>query len=187
MNEENTKKLLDRFNFFQPTMHNSKTPLSTSGFEVEDGWFDLIWKLCEDLDEMRKHLIIIPEDPFQVLQVKEKFGGLRFYINGCSNDMFQRILKAEHDSFEICETCGAPGKLRNQDGWCTTLCDDCFNEDEEWRRWSRFENCGDCHACHDPNEETIQAIQEAREGKNMSSEPLEPIEKLLEDYDKRNP
>jgi len=175
MNEENTKKLLDRFNFFQPTMHNPRTPFSERGFEVNDGWFDLIWKLCEDLDEMRKHLIIIPEDPFQVLQVKEKFGGLRFYASSYNEDMFRRIHKAENDSFEICETCGTPGTLRNQNGWCTTLCNDCFNESED----KRFANCGDCRACHDPNEETIQAIQEAREGKN-----IEPIEK---DYDRSNP
>jgi hypothetical protein len=176
MNQENTKKLLDRFNFFQPTMHN---PRRFWGFECGDGWFELIWKLCEDLDEMRKHLIIIPEDPFQALQVKEKFGGLRFYINGCSNDMFQRILKAEHDSFSICENCGKAGELR-PGGWVKTLCDECCE--------ARYvEDCSMCHLCHDPNEETIQAIQEARGSENISPEPLEPIEKLLEDYDKRNP
>ena len=183
MNEKNTKKPLDRFNFFQPTIHKPRTQLSDWGFEVNDGWFELIWKLCEDLDEMKKHLVIIPEDPFQVLQVKEKFGGLRFYTNGCSGDMFQRILKAEHDSFSICENCGKAGELRTG-GWVKTLCDECCDARDA-------EDCSTCHLCaeydHNPNEETIQAIQEAREGIGLSPEPLEPIEKLLEEYDKRNP
>jgi hypothetical protein len=59
---------------------------------------------------------------FEVLQVKEKFGGLRFYVN-CRNDaaIRQRIGTAAQESFRTCEICGQPGELR-EDSWIKTLC-----------------------------------------------------------------
>jgi hypothetical protein len=55
-------------------------------------------------------------------QIKEKFGGLRFYI-GCGNDeIWERIDKAEMESRRTCEECGEPGAPRSG-GWIKTLCD----------------------------------------------------------------
>jgi hypothetical protein len=59
-----------------------------------------------------------------VIQVKEKFGGLRFYIDSGSDEMYNRISKAENDSYTICEETGKPGELRTDIGWMRTLCDD---------------------------------------------------------------
>jgi hypothetical protein len=60
---------------------------------------------------------------FEVLQVKEKFGGLRFYVNCRRNEaMRQRIGIAADESFRSCEVCGQPGELR-EDSWIKTLCD----------------------------------------------------------------
>jgi hypothetical protein len=61
-------------------------------------------------------------------QMKEKFGGLRFYIGGGSDAIFDRIDQAEADSFRVCEGCGKPGNPRGGP-WIRTLCDDC-NEKE---------------------------------------------------------
>lgn len=55
-------------------------------------------------------------------QVKEKFGGLRFYVNGAIDKHWNYIHFAESMSCTICEECGAPGK-RYTDGWHRTLCD----------------------------------------------------------------
>lgn len=55
-------------------------------------------------------------------QVKEKFGGLRFYTNGATDKHHNYISFAESMSYCICEECGAPGK-RYTDGWHQTLCD----------------------------------------------------------------
>jgi len=55
-------------------------------------------------------------------QVKEKFGGLRFYVNAATDKHFNYISFAESMSYRTCEECGAPGK-RYTDGWHTTLCD----------------------------------------------------------------
>ena len=55
-------------------------------------------------------------------QVKEKFGGLRFYhVNG-DEFVSGAVALAEKMSYTICEECGQPGKLRNTT-WMRTLCD----------------------------------------------------------------
>ena len=93
-----------------------KSPIEHCGyFEVDNGWFPLIKELIEDL-------IKLGWDK-QVTQVKEKFGGLRFYINEGTDEIFKRISEAENKSYEICEVTGEPGTLRTDIGWYRTLCD----------------------------------------------------------------
>jgi hypothetical protein len=55
-------------------------------------------------------------------QVKEKFGGLRFYVQAATDKHYQYISFAESMSHRTCEQCGAPGKTYT-DGWHRTLCD----------------------------------------------------------------
>ena len=56
------------------------------------------------------------------VQVKEKFGGLRFYVQAATDKHYQYISFAESMSYRTCEECGSPGKTYT-DGWHTTLCD----------------------------------------------------------------
>jgi hypothetical protein len=56
------------------------------------------------------------------VQVKSKFGSLRFYVNGGDDYTRGVISMAEAMSAVTCEECGASGKLRD-DGWVSTLCD----------------------------------------------------------------
>ncbi len=58
----------------------------------------------------------------ELVQVKEKFGGLRFYADGGSSELQAQIELAEAMSYRTCETCGAPGVPR-RGGWIRTLCD----------------------------------------------------------------
>jgi hypothetical protein len=55
-------------------------------------------------------------------QVKEKFGGLRFYTNGYTEGIGAMISMAESMSYRTCEECGNPGRSNNY-GWISTLCD----------------------------------------------------------------
>ena len=55
-------------------------------------------------------------------QVKEKFGGLRFYTNGYTDVIQGMISMAESMSYRTCEVCGSPGRSNNY-GWISTLCD----------------------------------------------------------------
>lgn len=99
------------------------------GFECSDGWLDLI----EDLSKMIQHHAdwkISQDQKFvqpEVVQCKEKFGSLRFYIEGGDDYTQGLIAFAEIMSSKICEQCGEPGKLR-RDGWLRTLCDPCHQK-----------------------------------------------------------
>jgi hypothetical protein len=57
------------------------------------------------------------------VQVKEKFGGLRFYVQAATDKHYNYINFAESMSYKICEVCGSPGE-RYTDGWHTVLCDE---------------------------------------------------------------
>jgi hypothetical protein len=76
----------------------------------------------ETLDEAKAKL---DEETLKVpvaVQVKEKFGGLRFYVQAATDKHYQYISFAESMSYRTCEQCGNPGKTYT-DGWHTTLCD----------------------------------------------------------------
>ena len=132
MDRELVEKFQERFEWFP-----RKDPLYRKdlnfpmSIDCEKGWFGLIWKLCEDID------IIVKREAwkdFSVDQIKEKFGGLRFYINGGNKEVFDLIHKAEEESFEICEECGKKGSMYLGFGWYRTLCVKCAKADTK-RTW----------------------------------------------------
>lgn len=66
----------------------------------------------------------IPEPVQQVIavQVKEKFGGLRFYYSGGDEYIAGLVSMAESMSDRTCEVCGSPG-THTEGGWIRTLCE----------------------------------------------------------------
>ena len=106
------------------------------GFDVGYGWWPLLDKLCSDI---KAELDQLPEPPpFEVAQVKEKFGGLRFYVDHSTEEINFLIRKAESDSYEICEDCGASGKVQ-RGSWMKVRCDPCQENfqkaiEEAWRK-----------------------------------------------------
>jgi hypothetical protein len=84
-------------------------------FDVGNGWLGLIKELIEESIKLGWDR--------QICQIKEKFGGLRFYINDASDGVHKLISEAEDKSYEICEVCGEPGGVRKINGWLVTLCD----------------------------------------------------------------
>jgi ribosomal protein L37AE/L43A len=93
-----------------------------SGFDgvVGNGWVPLLDKLCSDLVDLGWNR--------QILQIKEKFGTLRFYARETTVEMDNLIHKAEQDSSRICESCGEFAVLRTDRGWLKTLCNKCNKE-----------------------------------------------------------
>lgn len=81
---------------------------------VGNGWHGIVGQLIDDLFDLGWDGC--------VLQVKEKFGGLRFYICAGNQPIWDRIAKAEKESYKTCEVCEESGVLRT-DGWMKTLCD----------------------------------------------------------------
>ena len=100
------------------------------GFECDDGWYELIYGLCEKIqayiDEAKCQQVI-------ATQVKEKFGSLRFYaaldlLN--EDDVFDdvhcgaiqaMIDAASEQSLKTCEVTGGYGTLNKRGNWLKTL------------------------------------------------------------------
>lgn len=126
------------------------------GCECGDGWFELIQELCQRITNVYKFEGIDDID-IEILQIKEKFGKLRFYYRhfGDSNtiqaidflgvgplrlsppsdeecEYKKKISELVHSyeewSSHICEKCGGRGALRTDFVWKKTLCEDCYQE-----------------------------------------------------------
>ena len=129
MNDVLEKRLFEKYPIFRKPIN----------LEVNDGWFRLIDSLAGEImkiysdNNMSINLV--------VMQVKQKYGQLRFYYCfdyfiedydydrfdelNISDLIFEAVRKAEEKSLYICENCGKHGKLRNESSWIVTLCDEC--------------------------------------------------------------
>jgi hypothetical protein len=121
MSKEEMNEFLESIGGLENGFYSDKPPIMDCGFfSVSSGWYPLIKELIEDLIELGWNK--------QVCQVKEKFGGLRFYINEGSDEIHKRISDAENTSLKTCELCGEEGILRTKVRWFTTLCDKHYDE-----------------------------------------------------------
>lgn len=90
----------------------------STGIYVNSGWFKLLFDLNKELEAL------IPD--YRIFQVKEKFGGLRFYTAYAYSDEFEAIIeKYEELSLKTCEYCGRPGTINDTRSWIKTLCSMC--------------------------------------------------------------
>lgn len=99
--------------------------MMTSANNVGEGWHPILRELEEELNRI---------DPdFYLQQVKEKFGGLRYYADPHSPDpaFRQAINVAEAKSERTCEVCGEPGVIKATHHWLKCLCEKHRAEDEE--------------------------------------------------------
>jgi hypothetical protein len=127
MNKINTDYLYKKYPkiFKQHNLPMTETCMCW-GFDCNDGWFWLIDNLCKTIQSYiddNKHLNI---SQVEATQVKEKFGGLRFYYIGGDKLIEGMVWLAESLSYSMCEKCGSlEGKSEKENGWITTLCDKC--------------------------------------------------------------
>ena len=122
MNIKNTKYLLKKYpNLYAQYYWDKSQTCMCWGFPG-DGWLKLIDNLSRRLTKLD------PDGTLQAEQVKEKFGGLRFYYGGrvrtkkVADEIRHLVNEAEEKSFHLCEECGKKGKIRNDIGWYRTLC-----------------------------------------------------------------
>lgn len=113
MNQELQEKLYKKY----PNLYKQKDlPMTQTcmnwGICTGDGWYSLIDELSSKLEPLG----------IEAVQVKEKFGTLRFYINQGNEEVYRLIYNAEEKSGKTCEDCGNPGKTRGK-MWVKTLCD----------------------------------------------------------------
>lgn len=101
------------------------------GFAVGAGWWPIIESLCSQIqhhidwqnEQAIKYQRGQPIAQVVVEQIKEKFGGLRFYYQGGDDTIDGMVRMAESWAGHSCEECGKPGKSRSG-GWIRTLCDE---------------------------------------------------------------
>lgn len=98
--------------------------------EVGKGWEKIVRDLVEAIEAVAPGRVAYA-------QVKEKFGGLRFYWDPAYDEAGRSRLSPEEDTriqtlvkeaearaWKTCEDCGEPGRRRGE-GWLVTLCDRC--------------------------------------------------------------
>jgi len=113
-------------------------------------WMDkLSWKLRIRTSQKRKLLRKlgewiydnqprgVPHLTFQIDQIKEKFGGLRFYYSGGDDTIDGMVHLAESMSYGTCESCGSTNNVGRTQGWIYTVCGDCREKNEriKERNW----------------------------------------------------
>lgn len=82
-------------------------------------------ELLDNLESMIKVYEKRVIGQIEAVQVKEKFGSLRFYIYGDSNDRIDAFIDfAESISESTCEICGKYGAAKDG-AWIKVRCDDC--------------------------------------------------------------
>jgi len=93
---------------------------------MEEGWrrrfgMDMMKELRKQLSK-ENYLY-----KFRITQIKEKFGGLRFYVECASKEVYSIIDKYGSMSFGICINCGKDAKYKTT-GWVLPYCEECIKE-----------------------------------------------------------
>lgn len=102
-------------------------PIDLYDIECGYGWYGIIFPIINYINKYNKDN---PESTIEIYQIKEKFGGLRFYTSYTTPELDEMINNAEDWSFLICENCGSPVNVTTKGPkWITTLCDKCRNKD----------------------------------------------------------
>lgn len=100
------EQLIERFPFVK--CRNRFSGEESEGIELcrQWGWYDLELLICEHIkpfyDSWNKEL----KERFMILDSKEKYGTLRFYISFGNDEIYKTIRDAEHLSRCVCTNCG---------------------------------------------------------------------------------
>jgi len=117
MNKELDQKLCQSYPFlYRDRTGGSQQTLMSWGFACGDGWYPLLDSIS---------LLVSAQCPeMKAVQVKEKFGSLRFYYVGGDSYCRGVVSMAGTLSGTICEVCGAVGLLGLVNGWVSCRCID---------------------------------------------------------------
>ena len=119
--------------------HNKKLVKEYPFLKIYDNmnytWLDNMptgWRIAfgeQMCKEIKEELVKNNElDSYQIIQIKEKFGGLRWYDNSGLPGMQFIIAKYEALSEKTCINCGKPANWISK-GWISPYCDDCATKE----------------------------------------------------------
>ena len=132
--KEYNKQLIEKYPFLYP--RNVWTDEIDPDYDYTYTWLDDMpdgWRLAFGLDlvdEIYQELVKYDfVDKYEIVQIKEKWGGLRWYDNGVPHDskVYDIIRKYEEISFKTCIKCGKTA-TRISTGWISPFCDNCIEE-----------------------------------------------------------
>lgn len=113
---------------FRRRYAGSHKNLMAFDFSSDDSWFQIIDELsvqieaiAESLNEAGLENEYLPI----VVQVKEKFGTLRYYMHYSTDEIEAHIDQARKKSAVTCECRGVRGSFRTG-GYILVLCDECY-------------------------------------------------------------
>ncbi len=91
-------------------------------FQCGDGWFEIIWRLCVELEPLVTELEAETGERFEVVQVMQTLGTLRFYTTHRTDPIDELISDAREEAFHTCEVCASPGRWLETSGMHRVLC-----------------------------------------------------------------
>jgi len=118
MREDLQRQLLQQY---QPLFRRRDgIPLGHFNFAVGDGWYRLIYEMLDEIAAAPGNADV------NILQIKEKFGGLRVYYDGGSSSVSAAVDTAARKALMTCEHCGSTKSVaRGGRNWVRTLCETC--------------------------------------------------------------
>lgn len=126
------KRLIEEYPFLLP--RNCWSGKVLDGFDytftelnaMPIGWRKAFGKqLLEDVKkELVKNDLL---ENYRIMQIKEKFGTLRWYDNGATQGLNDILMKYEHISQFTCIECGKVNVPIFNHGWIEPYCCSCFN------------------------------------------------------------
>lgn len=126
---EDNKELCRKYPFLIP--RNRFTDAIPEDFDyswteldaMPDGW-RLVFgeQMCEEIAQALEKDGYLNE--YRILQIKEKYGELRWYDKGAPREVHDIVEKYSLMSAQLCINCGKPATVIT-DGWICPYCDDC--------------------------------------------------------------
>jgi ribosomal protein S27AE len=124
---------------------SSCEPFAHYGFTCGDGWFSIVDRLSAKL---------VADPNLVAVQVKEKVGELRFYVDAfdsapkpdpvLAERVYAERTAAREESSRTCEICGEPGTLAERlRRWLSVRCESCEWLDEIEEACRRLVDCSE--------------------------------------------
>ena len=128
------KELIEKYPFLKLRNVFTDEPIySDSETNEEETWLDALedgWRIrfgipfVEDLNEVLTKNNYV--DKYRIIQVKEKYGQLRWYDFGAPEEWDDHMNAWEYISEHTCKKCGKFPVPMRDDGWISPWCDECF-------------------------------------------------------------
>lgn len=112
--DEFVSKIGAEYGKFFPVKEDGTVQISISCW---DGWFPLLEEFFQKLAALNQ--------PVQILQIKEKFGGLRIYLSNSNEEISDLVEATIAKANNTCEMCGEKGEVMSSHGWLRCICPAC--------------------------------------------------------------